>query len=159
MRKICSAVLLGAVLLSSPAWADPTETANAAGKDASWLFIQTAQHVQFDGKTLTLSGVNPSVIMFTDRPKRVAEAIPTDTFIKGWGDGGTGSFVSDPPNAGLTSVVDGKLQTATVELTKPTLDGTTLTDQAKVLEGAPPASGGTTSVFVDTCHAHFPDPC
>jgi hypothetical protein len=46
-------------------------------------------------------------------------------------------------------VVDGKLQTATVELIKPQLEGTVLTYQAKVLEGTPPAAGGTTSVFID----------
>jgi hypothetical protein len=37
--KICSAALFGAALLSSPTLADPAETAKAAGKDASWLFI------------------------------------------------------------------------------------------------------------------------
>ncbi|MGO1077067.1 hypothetical protein [Inquilinus sp. CA228] len=161
MRKICSAVLLGAVLLSSPAFADPTETAAAAGKDASWLFIQTAQKVQFDGKTLTLSGVSPSVVMFTDRPARAAEAIPTATFIKDWGIKGKNSFVADPPNAGLTSIVDGKLQTATVELKQPSLDGTTLTFQARVLEGTLPASAGTTSVFIDSaqCVGKWPNHC
>lgn len=147
--KICGAVVLGAALLSSPALAEPTETAKAVGKDASWLFVQTAQSSTFDDKTLTLSGVSPSVIMFTDRPARVAEAISTDTFIKDWGDGGKSSFVADPPNAGLTSIVDGKLQTATVELKQPHLEGTTLTFQARVLEGTPPASGGTSSIFID----------
>jgi hypothetical protein len=149
LMKSMAAAVLTVALLASPAFADPTETAKAAGKDASWLFIQTAQHVQFDGKTLTLSGVSPSVVMFTDRPKRAAEAIPTATFIKDWGTKGKNSFVADPPNAGLTSIVDGKLQTATVELKQPHLDGTTLTFQARVLEGTPPASGGTSSVFID----------
>ncbi|MGO1077065.1 hypothetical protein [Inquilinus sp. CA228] len=159
LLKSTGAAVLTFALLAGPAFADPTETVKAAGKDASWLFIQTAQRSTFDGKTLTLSGVSPSVVMFTDRPARAAEAIPTATFIKDWGIKGANSFVADPPNAGLTSIVDGKLQTAAVELTKPTLDGTTLTYQAKVLEGTPPASGGTTSVFVDTCHPHWPDPC
>jgi hypothetical protein len=147
--KQAGAALLAIALLSSPALADPTETAKAAGKDASWLFIQTAQSAQFDGKTLTLKNVSLSVVMFTDRPKRTAEAIPIATFIKDWGTKGKNSFVADPPNAGLTSIVDGKLQTATVELKQPHLDGTTLTFQARVLEGTPPASGGTTSVFID----------
>ena len=149
--KICTAALLSAALLSSPAWADPVETAKAAGKDASWLFIQTAQKVTFDGKTLTLSGVSPSVVMFTDRPKRAAETIPTATFLKSWDVGGKGSFKSDPPNAGLTSIVDGKLQTATVELTKPYLNGATLTYAVRVLEGNLPVSGGASSLFIDRC--------
>jgi len=161
--KHAGAALLAIALLSSPALADPAETAKAAGKDASWLFIQTAQKVRFDGKTLTLSGVDPSVVMFTDRPKRTAETIPIATFIKDWGTKGKNSFVADPPNAGLTTIVDGKLQTATVELKQPSLDGTTLTFQARVLEGTPPASGGTTSVFIDQCvhngNPHDPPIC
>ena len=153
--KICTAAVLAGALLVGPAWADPTETAKAAGKDASWLFIQTAQSSTFDGKTLTLSGVSPSVIMFTDRPKRAAEAIPTASFLADWGKGGATSFVSDPPNAGLTSLVDGKLQTATVELTQPRLDGTTLTYQARVLEGTLPPTVGTSSLFIDAGCSYF----
>ena len=65
--------------------------------------------------------------------------------------GGKGSFKSDPPNAGLTSIVDGKLQTATVELTKPYLNGATLTYAVRVLGGTPPASDGTSSLFIDSC--------
>ena len=76
-KQAGAAFLIGTAILSSPAWADPIETAQTAGKDARWLFIQTAQKVTFDGKTLTLSGVSPSVVMFTDRPKRAAETIPT----------------------------------------------------------------------------------
>jgi hypothetical protein len=145
--KSTAAAMLAAIVLAGPAWADPTETVNAAGKDASWLFIVTAEGVAFDGTTLTLSGVSPSVVMFTDRPKRVAEALPIDWFDGKWSQGG---FQSDPPNAGLTTIVDGELQTATVELTNPHRDGTTLTYQARVLEGTPPASGGTSSIFIDS---------
>jgi hypothetical protein len=93
--KQAGAALLAITLLSSPALADPTETAKAAGKDASWLFIQTAQKVTFDGKTLTLSGVDPSVVMFNDRPKRGAEVLPTTTFLSRWDAGGKGRFQSD----------------------------------------------------------------
>jgi len=51
--KIGSAAVIAAGLLVGPALADPTETAKAVGKDARW-----AQSAQFDGKTLTLSGVS-----------------------------------------------------------------------------------------------------
>ena len=150
--KHAGATLLGIALLASPAWADPTETAKAVGKDASWLFIQTAQQVQFDGKTLTLKNVSPSVVMFTDRPARMAKSISTAAFVHNWGRGGNNSFKAKPPNAGLTSLVDGKLQTATVELSQPHLDGTTLTYQARVLKGAPPPTGAETSIFFDDIH-------
>ena len=147
--KHAGAALLGVALLAGPASAEPAETAKAAGNDASWLFIQTAQQVQFDGKTLTLTNVSPSVVMFTDRPARMAEALPTAKFLTYWDQGGTKSFQSNPPNAGLTFLVDGKLQTTTVELTKPRLDGTTLTYQARVLEGTPPPMAGASSLFID----------
>jgi hypothetical protein len=147
--KHAGAALLGIALLASPALADPTETVKAAGKDAGWLYIQTAQSAKFDGTTLTLENVSPSVVMFTDRPARAAEAISTTTFLANWDKGGAASFQSDPPNAGLTSVIDGKLQTATVELTKPHLDGTTLTYEARVLEGTLPPTAGPSSLFID----------
>jgi len=147
--KYTAAALLSTALLTGSALADPAETAKAAGKDASWLFIQTAPKIKFDGKTLTLQNVNPSVVMFSDRPARVAEAIPTAAFVKNWDKGAKKSFKSDPPNAGLTSVVDGKLQTATVELKQPHLEGTTLTYQARVIEGKLPQTGGVSSLFID----------
>ena len=152
IAKHTGAALLGVALLTAPALADPAETTKAAGKDASWLFIQTAQQVQFDGKTLALKNVSPSMVMFTDRPARMADSIPTAAFVQHWGRGGNNSFQAKPPNAGLTSVVDGKLQTATVELSQPHLDGTTLTYQARVLKGAPPPTGAETSIFFDDIH-------
>ena len=147
--KYTGAALLGAALFAGSAFAEPAETSKAAGTDANWLFIQTAPAIKFDGKTLTLQNINPSVVMFSDRPARVAEAISTATFVAGWDKGAKKSFKSDPPNAGLTSVVDGKLQTATVELKQPHLDGTTLTYQARVVEGKLPQTGGTSSLFID----------
>jgi len=147
--KYTGAALLGAALFAGSAFADPAETSKAAGKDASWLFIQTAPAIKFDGKTLTLQNINPSVVMFSDRPARVAEAIPTAAFVKNWDKGEKKSFESDPPNAGLTSVVDGKLQTVTLVLSEPRLDGTTLTYRARVLEGTPPQTAGTSSLFID----------
>jgi len=147
--KYTGAALLSTALLAGPALAEPVDTAKAAGADASWLFIQTAPTIKFDGKTLTLQNINPSVVMFTDRPKRVAEAIPTATFLAHWNHGGQKSFQSNPPNAGLTSIVDGKLQTATLVLSEPRLDGTTLSYQARVLEGTLPQAAGATSVFID----------
>jgi hypothetical protein len=83
----------------------------------------------------------------------LAQAIPTGTSLKGWDKGGKNGFKSDPPNAGLTSLVDGKLQTATVELTQPRLDGTTLTYQVRITKGTLPPKAGATSLFIDSgCH-------
>jgi hypothetical protein len=132
--------------------ADPAETRNAVGNDASWLFIQTADALRFDGKAITLTGIDPAVVMFTDRPHRAAESIALATFVEAWSSGGDKTFRADPPNAGLTTLVDGKFQLATVELTEPRLDGTTLTYGVRVLEGTLPQAGGETSLFIDGCN-------
>lgn len=151
MRSIISAVaiLWAAALFAGPASADPADTVKAVGKDASWLYVQTADGLQFDGESMTLTGVDPTILMFTDRPYRVAESLPLATLVDAWTKGGNGSFRSDPPNAGLTTLVDGKFEVATVELTEPRLDGTSLTYGVRVLEGTAPKSAGRTSLFID----------
>ena len=147
--KMIGAALCGTILVTAPTFADPVETASAAGKDASWLIIQTASEVRFDGKILTLKNVDPSVVMFTNRPARMAEAIPTATFVASWDKCGAKSFKSDPPNAALTSIVDGKLQTATLELSEPRLDGPDLTFEVRLIGGTVSTVGKTVSLFID----------
>ena len=100
-------------------------------------------------RRLTLENVSPAVTMFTDRPARMAEAIPATRFLTYWDQGGANSFQSDPPNAGLTTIVNGKLQTVTVKLTDPHPDGMTLTYQVQVIDGQLNKTGGTSSLFVD----------
>lgn len=38
---------------------------------ANWFFVQTGHSFKSDGKTLTISGVGPQTLMFSDRPERV----------------------------------------------------------------------------------------
>lgn len=149
MTNAVLAVALTLPLFVAPALAEPADTIAALDKDASWLFIETADAMQFDGKVLTLSGVDSTVLMFTDRPHRVADSAPLAAFVDAWTKGGDDSFRADPPNAGLTTLVDGKFQVVTVELSEPRLEGSTLSFNAKALEGAVPPSGGQTSIFID----------
>lgn len=150
MKTILTAILcFAAALCTGNAQAEPAATIAAHGSDATWLFIETADGMQFDGTVLTLNGVAPAMVMFTDRPHRNAEAVPLQAFVEAWTKGGDKSFRADPPNAGVTTLVDGKFQVATVELSEPSLDGTTLTFNAKALEGTVPGAGGQTSVFID----------
>lgn len=143
------------IILSSfavEAHADSASTVQAAGKDANWLLIQTANAAEFDGQTLTLKALDPNVLMFTDRPARMAKTVTASELIENWNKGGNDSMQADPPNAGVTGLVDGKLQTATVELSRPELNGTTLTYQVKILEGSLPAQAADTSIFIDDIH-------
>jgi hypothetical protein len=149
MRIKLSAILFCTTVFASSAYAEPAGTIAAHGSDATWLFIQTADGMTFDGTSLKLSGVSPSMVMFADRPHRNAEAVPLQAFVDAWAKGGDEGFRADPPNAGVTTLVDGKFQVATVELSDPKLDGSTLTFGAKPLEGTVPNTGGQTSLFID----------
>ena len=55
------------------------------------MFVQTARGMTSDGKTLTLEGVTPSTLYFSDRPQRIVGHMATDDFVDLWGHGTTAS--------------------------------------------------------------------
>jgi hypothetical protein len=114
------------------------------------LFVQNAESMSYDKTvgTLTLKNTGSVVTWFTDRPARVAGHIVTPSFVKIWSEG-SDSFKSDPPNASLSIIDDGKVSNAVVELSNPTLKGKDISYQVKILEGDLPASGGTFSLFIE----------
>ncbi len=112
------------------------------------LFVQNAEAVVFEGETLTLKGVSPSVIFFSDRPQRVAGHVALPGFLEAW-DEGKDSFAEDPPNAALSIVGEGQVTNVVLELLNPQLQGDELTYNVQVLEGELPANGGTSSLFID----------
>jgi len=149
MLKLIATTFLGLMLLASSATADMTETIARHEKDTSWLFISSANGLSFDGTTVTLSEVSPHIVMFSDRPRRVAEAVPVQAFVDGWTKGGDESFQKDPPNAGFTVWADGAYQVSVVEISDPVYDGQKLSFKVKPVEGQLPKSGEHTSVFID----------
>jgi hypothetical protein len=115
------------------------------------LFVQNAKAVVFDKGTLTLKGVSPMTIYFSDRPVRIAGHFNTrDEFVPLW-DEGKDSFLKDPPNATVSMYEKGKdqLMDVVVKLSKPRLKGDDLTYDIKVIEGKVPKKGGACSVFID----------
>jgi hypothetical protein len=60
-------------------------------KQADFLFVQTAKGMTFDKSTnkLTLEGVSPITIFFTDRPERIAGHMKTTAFVPFWSTGRT----------------------------------------------------------------------
>lgn len=120
----------------------------ATGPVPSLAVMNAAGATLADGK-LTLTGVAANTIVFADRPVRAAGHVMTAQFVMQW-DEGKDSFAADPPNA-TVSVLDaapGVVSDAVVELTKPVLDGSTLTFDVTVLEGALSGSGPA-AVFID----------
>jgi hypothetical protein len=115
---------------------------------ANWLFVQTADSITTDGKTITLKGVNPQTLMFSDRPERMTGDASTAKFVEFW-HSGKSDFEKDPPNATISAVVDGKPELTVVELTNPQLSGDSLTYTIKVLGAEPPKAGQNVSLFID----------
>lgn len=113
-----------------------------------FLFVQSAEGVSFADGRLTLKGVSPVTVLFSDRPERLAGHMKTASFVPFWGEGAD-SFKSDPPNATL-SVLEGEaIENAVLELSEPRLAGRDLSYSVKVLEGTLPASAGAASLFID----------
>ena len=50
---------------------------------------------------LTLSGVSPATLYFSDRPERVVGHMTNEQFVEGWSLG-EDNFAADPPNAVLS---------------------------------------------------------
>jgi len=114
------------------------------------MFVQTAHGVRSDGKTLTLTGVTPSTLYFSDRPQRVVGHMATSDFVELWGEGAN-SFEEDPPNAVLAFLQPGDdaPEDAVVVIREPRLDDSQLTYGIERLDGNIPAQSGPVTLFID----------
>jgi hypothetical protein len=140
--------LAAAALVASAA---PLGTLAQGTKEADFLFVQNAKYMLYhrgSGK-LTLQGISPVTIFFTDRPERIAGNMPTRVFVPFWSEG-KDSFAKDNPNANLSILEQDKaVADVVVTLGKPVLKGEDLSYEVKVLEGNMPAKGGPVSLFID----------
>ena len=119
-------------------------------KNVDYLLVQTAKGLTFDkaANRLTLVGVSPVTLFFSDRPERIAGNMKTADFVPFWSMG-KDSFQKDPPN-GDVSFVDGKtMRQFVVVLQDPVLEGEALHYTVTAFEGEAPASGSDVSVFID----------
>jgi hypothetical protein len=114
------------------------------------MFVQTAQGITSDGKTLTLTGVTPSTLYFSDRPQRVVGHMATADFVDLWGEGAN-SFKDDPPNAVLAFLQPGDdvPEDAVVVIRDPRLDDGELSYAIESLDGTVPAQTGPVTLFID----------
>jgi hypothetical protein len=121
----------------------------AAGtKQVDWLFVQNSSGLSASKDRIVLRGVNPQTICFSDRPDRVAGHMATTDFVLMWSQG-SDSFLKDPPNATLSVIQGGKVESAVVTLRNPRLTGGDLAYDVTVLEGVLPARSGASSLFID----------
>jgi hypothetical protein len=143
-------LLAGGAALAAAAATGPAFADDAAGDQADFLFVQTAEAMAFDAdqNRLTLRGVGPVTLFFSDRPDRIAGNMQTAAFIPFWSEGAD-SFLSDPPNADLSILEDGTLRQAVVVLRDPVLEGGDLHYTVKVIAGEMPVLGKEVSLFID----------
>jgi len=114
------------------------------------MFVQTAQGVTSDNGTITLQGVTPSTLYFSDRPQRVVGHLSTSDFVDLWGEG-ENSFETDPPNAVLAFLEPGDTtpEDAVIVIKEPLIEHGDLTYSIEVLEGTVPARAGPVTLFID----------
>jgi hypothetical protein len=143
-----------AAALTAAAAAPLTSTAApTSGEDATkadFLFVQTANGITFDKSTnkLTLDGVSPITVFFSDRPQRIAGNMKTAAMVPFWSKG-KDSFLSDAPNADVSMMEGGALRQVVVVLRDPEMKADGLTYTVKVLQGDMPPKAADVSLFID----------
>ena len=144
-RQILRATVLAAVLVACLAMMPGTVFA-AAGTPAlkhkvELLLVQNATGVAVDKDkgTLTLKGISPTTLFFSDRPVRLAGHFNQEDYLKLWTDG-KDNFDADPPNATLSVFEAGQddLVDVVVELQNPRYNGDDLIYDITVIEGQLP---------------------
>jgi hypothetical protein len=114
------------------------------------MFVQTAQGIERIDGTLTLQGVTPSTLYFSDRPERVVGHMTTADFVDLWAIGDN-SFEADPPNAVLAFLEPGDQapEDAVVVIQQPRLEDGQLSYSIEALEGTVPTQSGPVTLFID----------
>ena len=143
-------VLMGVEIARVGLAADPApDQQDKRDKKVPMLFVQTAKGATLANGKLTLKGVSPMTVYFSDRPTRVAGHIATNEMIPLWSEG-KDSFLKDPPNATLsTFTADGKVANVVVELKNPALSGDQMTYDVRLLQGKLPDNAEAASLFID----------
>jgi hypothetical protein len=114
------------------------------------MFVQVARGSDSNDGVLTLTGLSPTTLYFSDRPERVVGHMTTAQFVDQWSFGDN-SFASDPPNAVLSWVDSGenRPEDCVVVLREPKADGDSIRYAFDLLEGSVPTSSGPCTLFID----------
>jgi len=118
------------------------------------LFVQNSRGVAIDKDkgTLTLKGVSPTTLWFSDRPVRMAGHFSMKEYLATWEEG-KDNFTADPPNGTLSVFEAGQdeLLDVVVKLQNPRVQGDDLIYDITLIdkEGPLPKKGGPASLFID----------
>jgi len=116
--------------------------------DIEYMFAQTAKGVVIADGRVTLTGVSPTTLFFSDRPHRLTGHITTEEFVGQWGEGDD-SFASDPPNALLSLFETAYVNDVVLVLSDPVADNGDLSYAVQVTDGELVPSSGPVSLFID----------
>lgn len=144
-------VLMAASLAAAAMASLPTQ-AVAADAPMQLMFVQSADSLKADDKTLRLVNVSQQAIWFSDRPVRQAGHMSLQEYMKEWtAAAGPNNFSKDPPNATLSVYQPGKdgNSLTVVEISEPKVEGKDLVYAYKLIEGQMPKSGAAPSLFID----------
>jgi len=115
------------------------------------LFVQEADGARYHDGQLTLTGLAPRTLYFSDRPDDIAGYMTYQEYVDMVYEG-PDNFEDDPPNATLM-VVDGDgLAAVVLELSaKPRMeDNDMVFSSVKLIQGEPPAESRKAVLFIDT---------
>jgi hypothetical protein len=128
----------------------PVVTEEAPPNEIEAMYVQVAASAESAPGTLTLQGLGPATLFFSDRPQRVVGHVTAPAFIELWTQG-ENSFAEDPPNAVLCFMEEGDRspEDAVVVLRDPRLDGDAITYSVEILENTLPRQAGACSLFID----------
>ncbi len=137
-----SLVVAAATHRSEVAFADDKE------HEVEFLLVQNAERMSLKSNKLTLRGIAPDILYFSDRPDRIVGRVTTREYVDHWAVGNN-NFAGDPPNAVLSIQHHPEPQDIVVVLRDPRLEGADLIYKVEVLDGSKEAKGKATALFID----------
>ncbi len=116
--------------------------------EVEFLFVQNAIAVTLSEGVLTMQGITPDTLYFSDRPDRIVGRVSTQEFVDHWSKG-KDSFEANPPNAVLSTLQHKIPLDIVVQLREPRLGGGALIYDVEVLDGASEIESGASALFID----------
>ena len=125
----------------------------ARAEQVQLMFVQTADDLKADGKTLRLVNVGQQTLYFSDRPVRIAGHMHDACLLDEWKarrrPGQFRAAIRPTPRCRSMSRGSNENTLAVVEISHPVVDGKDLVYNYKLIDGTMPKAGGATALFID----------
>jgi len=127
---------------------EAVDTGVDGDQEVEFLFVQNAIAVTLSEGSLSMIGITPETLYFSDRPDRIVGRVTTEEFIDHWSKG-EDSFAANPPNAVLSVLQGPAPQDIVVVLQDPRFIADELFYTIEVLDGPSEIEGGASALFID----------